>query len=159
MAMNAFLKIDGIKGESKNEKRKDEIDVESWSIGAYQPTVTAGGGQGKGKASVSNFNVRHKIDRASPTLLKYCLTGKPIKEVVLTECKAGGEELAYLKYTFGDVVIAGVTSANGDEANNTTEMISLSFKTMQMEYTPQNEQGGGEGPVRVGWDVEKNTEM
>ena len=33
MAVDMFLKIDGIKGESKDSKHKDEIDVLAWSWG------------------------------------------------------------------------------------------------------------------------------
>ena len=49
MAVDFFLKIDGIPGESTDAKHKDEIDVLSWSWGANQTgTMSYGGGGGAG---------------------------------------------------------------------------------------------------------------
>ena len=38
MALDYFLKLDGIPGESVDAKHKGEIDVLSWSWGESQPT-------------------------------------------------------------------------------------------------------------------------
>lgn len=52
MALDMFIKIDGIKGESTDDKHKDEIDVLSWSWGMSQSgTVHTTGGSGAGKVS------------------------------------------------------------------------------------------------------------
>jgi type VI secretion system secreted protein Hcp len=45
-AVDYFLKIDGIEGESLDEKHKGEIDVLSWSWGESQEGPTTGGGGG-----------------------------------------------------------------------------------------------------------------
>ncbi|HUL67278.1 MAG TPA: type VI secretion system tube protein Hcp, partial [Burkholderiaceae bacterium] len=46
------LKLGDIKGESTDDKHKDEIDVESWSWGASNPgSMARGGGGGTGKVS------------------------------------------------------------------------------------------------------------
>ena len=56
-AVDYFLKIDGIQGESKADKHKDEIDIESFSWGETQSgTFAVGGGGGSGKISMQDFH-------------------------------------------------------------------------------------------------------
>ena len=40
--VNMFLKIDDVKGESRDDKHKDEIDVLAWSWGMTQGGTTQG---------------------------------------------------------------------------------------------------------------------
>ena len=56
MAVDMFIKIDKIDGESKDAKHKNEIDVLSWSWGASQSGsfhVGGGGGPEGGQGSRS----------------------------------------------------------------------------------------------------------
>ena len=70
MAVSIFARIGAIKGESRDAKHKDEIEVLSWSWGVSQTgTTPSGGGGGKGKASFHDFNFTHHIDKASPVLM------------------------------------------------------------------------------------------
>jgi len=70
MAVDIFLEVEGIKGESKDHKHKDQIDVLSWSWGMSQSgTAHMGGGAGAGKVNVQDLNFTHYIDKASPTLI------------------------------------------------------------------------------------------
>ncbi|EBM0800626.1 TPA: type VI secretion system tube protein Hcp, partial [Salmonella enterica subsp. enterica serovar Infantis] len=73
MSYDIFLKIDGIDGESMDDKHKNEIEVLSWRWNIHQEsTMHAGSGLGSGKVSVTNLSFEHYIDRASPNLFKYC---------------------------------------------------------------------------------------
>lgn len=55
MAYDIFLKIDGIDGESMDDKHKNEIEVLSWRWNIHQEsTMHAGSGLGSGKVSVTN---------------------------------------------------------------------------------------------------------
>lgn len=97
MAQDIFLKIDGIEGESPDAAHKGEIEVIGWNWGmAQQSSMHAGSGGGAGKATVKDLTFLHWVDRASPNLLKYCLTGEHIPEARLTVRKAGGSPLEYL---------------------------------------------------------------
>ena len=56
-AVDYFLKLDGIQGESKADKHSDEIDVLSFSWGETQSgTFAVGGGGGSGKVSMQDFH-------------------------------------------------------------------------------------------------------
>ncbi len=97
MAYDIFLKIDGIDGESMDDKHKNEIEVLSWRWNIHQEsTMHAGSGLGSGKVSVTNLDFDHYIDRASPNLFKYCASGKHIPQAILVMRKAGGNPLEYL---------------------------------------------------------------
>jgi type VI secretion system secreted protein Hcp len=90
MATDTFAKIGDIKGESQDDKHKDEIELLSWSWGVNQTgTASHGSGAGAGKASFSDFNFTHYVDKASANLMKACATGEHIKEVTVTQRKAG----------------------------------------------------------------------
>ena len=160
MAQDIFLKIDGINGESLDEKHKDEIDVLSWNWEILQDsTMHAGSGGGAGKATVKDLTFDHSIDRASPNLMKYALTGKHIDQAVLVMRKAGGNPLEYLKLTMSDVIVTRVTPAGArDEAERSRETVSLSFAKVKQEYVVQNAQGGSGGAVTAGYDIKLNKE-
>ena len=54
------IKLGDIKGESTDDKHKDEIDVESFSWGASNPgSMSHGGGGGTGRVSFSDLTFVH----------------------------------------------------------------------------------------------------
>jgi type VI secretion system secreted protein Hcp len=90
MAVDMFLKIDDVKGESKDSKHKDEVDVLSWSWGMSQSgTMHAGSGGGAGKVNVQDLSLTKYVDKGSPNLMMSCCSGKHYKEALLTVRKAG----------------------------------------------------------------------
>ena len=90
MASDIFAKIGDIKGESQDDKHKDEIEVLSFSWGvANAGVVSPGGGGGAGKATFQDLSIVHHIDKASPLLFKACATGTHIKDAIITHRKAG----------------------------------------------------------------------
>ena len=108
---DAFLKLDGIKGESADAKHKGEIDIESFSWGLTQTAVSAtGGGGGAGKVHISDIAVTKKTDASSPLLMLNCANGAHIKEATFVVRKAGGEQLEYLKIKLTDVLVSSYKS-------------------------------------------------
>ncbi|AOK55655.1 Hcp family type VI secretion system effector [Burkholderia stagnalis] len=160
MSQDIFLKIDGINGESLDDKHKDEIEVLSWDWEILQEsTMHAGSGGGAGKATVKDLTFVHNIDRASPNLMKYALTGKHIDQAVLVMRKAGGNPLEYLKLTLSDVIVTRVKPGGSrDDAERSRETVSLSFAKVKQEYVVQNAQGGSGGAVTAGFDIKGNKE-
>jgi type VI secretion system secreted protein Hcp len=109
MAQDIFLKLTGITGESTDAVHKNEIEILNWSWKvSQQSNLHAGSGGGAGKAAVDDLTFHHYLDRASPNLSQFCLTGKHIPEAVLVMRKAGGNPLEYLKITMDDVLITKV---------------------------------------------------
>ncbi|HEV8541841.1 MAG TPA: type VI secretion system tube protein Hcp, partial [Verrucomicrobiae bacterium] len=102
-----FLKIEGIEGESTDDKHKNEIDIESWSWGETNAGSHAfGGGGGAGKVSMNDFSITMRVNKASPKLLLACANGEHIKSASLACRKAGKEQQEYLKIKFSDLLVS-----------------------------------------------------
>ncbi len=159
MAQDIFLNLTGIAGESQDASHKDEIEVMSWEWAMHQASsMHSGSGGGAGKATVSDLVFDHRIDRASPNLLKYCLTGKHIDSATLVVRKAGGSPLEYFKLTMGDVIVTGVAPVIKETMPTGMEEVSLSFARVKQEYVLQNRQGGSGGTVTASFDIQHNRE-
>ena len=103
-AVDYFLKIDGIQGESRDDRHKDEIDIESFSWGETQSgTFAVGGGGGAGKVSMQDFHFTMPVNKASPALFLACAQGDHIKNAILTCRKAGRDQREFMKVTMNDV--------------------------------------------------------
>jgi type VI secretion system secreted protein Hcp len=156
MAIDYFLKIDGIDGESADSKHKAEIDLLSYNFGAVQTgTQSSGGGGGGGKVQMQDFHFNMHINKATPKLLLACATGEHIKKAVLTCRKAGKEQQEYLKVTFSDLLVSSYnTGGSGDDIP--VESISLNFAKIEFEYKEQKADGTLGGAVKAGYDLKAN---
>src|SRR5438045_3347423 len=155
--VDMFLKLDGIKGESKDHKHKDEIHIESFSWGMSQTGAHgAGGGGGAGKVSVHDISVTKFLDKASPELMLHCANGKHIPNGLITVRKAGEQPVEYLKIKLTDILISSVQEA-GHGSDLLSESLSLNFAKFNVEYQEQGADGkAAGGPVSMGWDVKAN---
>ena len=157
MAVDMFLKIDGIKGEAIDDKHKDEIDVLAWSWGASQSGTThIGGGSGAGKANFQDISVTKWVDKSSHALLKAVAVGSHVKECLLTVRKAGEKPLEYIKLTMKNCLISSVSTGGSGGEDRLTENISINFGSFQYEYTPQKPDGSGDSVLPFGFDIAAN---
>ncbi|HET6763038.1 MAG TPA: type VI secretion system tube protein Hcp, partial [Longimicrobiaceae bacterium] len=78
MAFDAFLKIDGVDGDSTRAGFEKTIEIRSFSWGATNTATvgSSGAGGGAGRATLSSFNFLKATDAASPTLFQGCCSGK-----------------------------------------------------------------------------------
>jgi len=157
MAVDMFIKLGDIKGESVDRVHKGEIDVLAWSWGASNSgTAHVGGGAGAGKANVQDLSFTKWLDRASPELFLECCNGKHIKEAVLTVRKAGEKPLEYLKITMSDAIITSFSSGAGGGQDRLTENVTLNFAKVKLDYLPQKPDGTGDAAVTTGWNIAQN---
>lgn len=160
MAVDMFIKIGDIKGESADDKHKDEIDVLAWSWGMSQTGTThRGAGGGAGKVSVQDINVTKYVDKSTPNLLDTCATGKHHKEALLTVRKAGETPLEYYKIKMTDVLVSNVTTGGSSGDERITENVSLNFAKYELEYTPQKADGSGDAAITSGFDIAANKKV
>ncbi len=159
MASDLFIKIGDIKGESPDDKHKDEIEVLAWSWGVAQGgSMGGGGGGGVGKASFQDIHFTHGYDKASPNLLKACATGEHIKEAKLTMRKAGKTPQEYLMVTMNDVLVTSVTPSGNGSDGGLVESVSLQFAKVDLEYKPQKSDGSLDAGVHFKYDIKANKE-
>jgi type VI secretion system secreted protein Hcp len=162
MAFDAFLKIDGIPGESTDDKHKDWIEVLSYNHGLSQPssaTASSAGGGTTERVNHQDLVVVKHLDKASPKLYELCCTGKHISKVSLELCRAGGDKVKYMEVVMEQVIISSVapggSSGSGDALP--TEQVSFNYGKIKWTYTQQKRtDGSGGGNVTGGWDLTAN---
>jgi len=160
MAVNMFIKIGDIKGESVDAKHAGEIDVLSWSWGMSQSGTThTGGGSGAGKVSVQDISVTKFFDVATPPVMLACCNGQHFKEARLTVRKAGTKPLEYLKITMKEVLVSSVSTGGSNGEDRITENITLNFAEYKVEYTPQKADGSGGAAIAAGWNIARNVKV
>lgn len=160
MAVDMFLKVDSLEGESEDSAHKGEIEVLSWAWAANQTgTGGSGGGLGAGKVEVQDIEIQKKADRASPVLYKLCCKGQHIANATLTVRKAGGEALEYLVIRLEDVMITSYQIGGEPKNDEILETIRINFTRAGITYTPQVSGGAGGAKVSGGWDIKQNKEF
>jgi type VI secretion system secreted protein Hcp len=160
MAVDTFAKIGDIKGESQDDKHKEEIELLSWSWGVNQSgTIASGGGGGAGKVSFNDFNFSHYVDKASPNLMKACATGEHIKDAVFTQRKAGKGQQEYLVIKMNDVLITGVSpGGSSGDSGLVVEQVTLQASKVDLEYKPQKADGSLDAGLHFIYDIKANKE-
>ena len=154
MAVDYFLKIDNIPGESMDKTHKGEIEIESWSWGATQTgTASRGGGLGAGKVEMSDFSLVKNVDKASPSLMLACAQGDHIKSASLVCRKAGKEQQEYLKITFSDLMVSSFHTDGSSGSPLPSEQVSLNFSKVEYEYKEQKADGSLGGAIKKFYDL------
>jgi len=154
-AVDYFLKVEGIEGESTDHKHKNEISLESWSWGESNTGTHAhGGGGGAGKVAMQDFHFVMKCNKASPKLMLACATGEHLKKATLVCRKAGKEQQEFLKVTMTDLLVSSYqTGGSGHSDIVPTDQISMNFAKIEWEYKEQKADGSLGGAVKAGYDV------
>ena len=159
MAIDYFLRIDGVSGESLDAKHKGEIDVESWSWGETHAVSPGGGGGGAGKVEMQDLHFTTKVSTASPSLLLACATGKHFKGAVLTARKAGKGQQEFLTFSLSDVLVSAYQTGGAEGEVVPADSVSLNFSKIQVEYKQQNLDGSLGASIKAGWDVKQNKQF
>jgi type VI secretion system secreted protein Hcp len=157
MAFDAFLKIEGVDGESTRKGFEKQMEIQSFSFGASNPSTigAGGGGGGGGKVSVSSFNIMKRSDSASPLLVLACCQGDHYAKASVTLNKSAGKApIDFIKYEFEEVYVDNIQwsgSSGGDDTP--TESVSFSFAKVAITYTPQKPDGSKGSPAVGAWDL------
>ena len=158
MASDIFAKLGDIKGESLDDKHKDEIEVLSYSWGVTNAgSMSHGSGGGEGKATFHDLSFIHRYDKSSPVLMQYCATGVHLKEATITNRKAGKGQQEYLIIKMNDVIVTGVTHGNSG-SDGATENVSVAFAKVAVEYKPQKPDGSLDAGVIFKYDLKAQKE-
>jgi type VI secretion system secreted protein Hcp len=147
MAIDVYLQIDGIRGESV-----------SWSISQPKSaTSSTGGGHTAERAELSDISFHKACDMASPILAQTCATGKTIPKAKFEFWRAygQGERIKYCVIDFANVLISHVAPSVG-AGSIMSENIALKFSKMKWRYCQQKVTGGAGGNTAGGWDLATN---
>jgi type VI secretion system secreted protein Hcp len=160
MAVDMFLKIQGIDGEAQDSAHKGSMDVLSWSWGMSQSGPThSGGGGGAGKVNVQDISITKWVDKASPNLMMACSNGKHFPKALLTVRKAGENPVEYIKITMENLIVSSISTGGSGGEDKLTENITINFAKVKTEYTPQKADGSAEAAIEYGWNIAENKKL
>lgn len=160
MTVDAYLQIDGIKGESADDKHKQWIEVFGVTGSVHQPraaTISTAGGHTTGRAELSNLTFKKLADLSSPVLKQHSAMGKTLPKAVFEFMRADGDgkPICYYKITLENVMVSGVTFDSGN-GGTIVEQVHLAYSKIKWEYVKQSVRGGAEGNTLGGWDCSAN---
>lgn len=143
MAVDFFLKLKGLEGESKDEHHKNQIALMSWNWGANNVSSVAGtSGSGAGKVSLSDVTVSFMMGKSMPKMFKDICKGTHIEDGTLEAVKAGGDGKPYLKLDFHEIFITSLsTGASGGMDEVPMVAMSFTYGKMKIEYFEQGDKG------------------
>lgn len=143
MAVNFFLKLPGVEGESTMKGHDKQIEVHSWSFGASNASgVEFGTGSGKGNVQFGDFNCMISLDKSSPKLLSGVCEGKHYGQASMEGVKAGAKsEKPYMKYTFDELFVTSFQISGSGGSDSPMVSISFTYAKIKYEYGMQDKEG------------------
>jgi type VI secretion system secreted protein Hcp len=157
MAVDMFIKIDTVDGESRDKVHKKEIDVLAWSWGmSNSGSAHTGGGAGAGKVNVQDISFTKWVDSATPKLALACCDGKHFANATLVVRKAGEKPVEYLKIKVEEVLITSISTGGSGGEDRLTENVTLNFAKVSLDYVPQDEKGAAGTTIPMTWSIAEN---
>ena len=160
MAVEIFLKLDGIDGESEKKGAEKYIEIFSFSNGASNPSSVAfGTGSGAGKVDLSSLSLQKQLDSSSPKLFQNCCQGTHVAKgsMFVREATGGDTTEIYYQYDMTEVFVDSISWGGAAGGGKPSESLSLSAKSLTITYWPQDSTGKLGTKIPFGWDVSKNT--
>ena len=157
MAVDMFMKIDTVDGESRDKVHKKEIDVLAWSWGlSNSGSAHVGGGAGAGKVNVQDISFTKWVDSSTPKLLLACCDGKHFANATLVVRKAGEKPVEYIKIKIEEVLITSISTGGSGGEDRLTENVTLNFAKVSVDYVPQDEKGAAGTAIPMAWSIAEN---
>jgi type VI secretion system secreted protein Hcp len=160
MAIDVYLQIEGVKGESADSTHKDWIECESVAWAVTQPrsaTSSTAGGHTAERAELSEISLVKIADLASPVLAQHCASGKTLAKAKFEFFRADGtgERVKYYEIELENVLIGHIAPSVG-AGSIMAESVALKFSKVKWKYTQQKIGGGTGGNTSGGWDAAAN---
>jgi len=159
MAVDYLLEIDGVKGEAKDSKHPDSVEIMTFQWGNQNAgSASSGSGAGAGKVQFSDVHITSLTNKASPLLMQACASGEHIKKAQLFIRKQGDGQQDFYVATIEDFIVSSYQSG-GSPGEPPTDQYRLNFAKIKIEYRPQKADGSLGAPITVGWDVKRNVKL
>ena len=127
MAVDMFLEIKEVPGESMKKGHEGQIDIVSFSFGAVQHGSFArgGAGGGSGKAEFQDISIVKEVDKSSPKLFQACAAGTHFPKATIFVRKAGDKPLEYYKVELKDLIVSSVQNSGSSSGDAVMESTTL----------------------------------
>ena len=160
MAIDVYLQLDGIKGESADAEHRDWIEcvMVTWMVTQPQSaTSSSSGGHTAERCHHTGIDLRKLTDLSAPILLQHCSMGKTIPSAKLEFLRAdgAGQRVKYLAVELTNILITDV-APEVHEGELMSEHVTLGYSKVKWLYTQQKIGGGAKGLIAGGWDLATN---
>lgn len=160
MAIDVYLQIEGIKGESQDERHKEWIECTSVNWGLVQPrsaTASTGGGHTAERVELRDITFHKITDLSSPILMQTCAMGKTIPKAKFEFMRADGQgiPIKYFEIELENILVGEIHPAI-ESGSFLAESVNLKFSKVKWKYTQQKISGGDGGSTVGGWDLAAN---
>ena len=162
MATEIYLRLDGITGESQKKGVEGWIEIFSFGNHASNPSAVAQGtGSGSGKVDLSSIAFQKQLDTSSPNLFLTCCNGTHIATGTLVVRESTGSDTTqiFYQYDLTEVYVDSISWGGSTAASKPSESLTLSSKSLQITYFPQNADGTLGSKMVTGWNVATNQKM
>ncbi len=157
MALEMFMRLEGVTGGSRNYHHKGWADVLSWRW------AMARADEG-GAATMNELHLTKSIGIDSPAMLGLFAAGTPIAKAELSVVPVVGkrdQQQKYVAIQLHDVTIQSIKINGVEEENFFKEDITLRFARVNYEYFEYGASGtdGKPPPAQAfafGWDLASN---
>ena len=94
------------------------------------------------------------FDKSTPKVFKSLCAGAHIKSGTITAIKSGGDGKPYLTVDLSELFVSSLQISGSSEVP--TVSISLSYNTIKVDYSTQNEQGNLTSTGPISYDLKQN---
>lgn len=165
-----FLKIEGVEGESPDQNYAGWIQLQAWQWSEENAGRWGfGSGGGSGKVEMKDFEFRMVSNKASPKLFLMCATGEHVPQAKLVCRKSGNGQQDFLSVTFSNCLVSsfktvgnmplGISEKPEGDAVLPTDLISLNFARIEIEYKEQKNDGSMGAVIKSGYDLKLNSRI
>jgi type VI secretion system secreted protein Hcp len=152
-----FLKLEGIEGESNDDKKKNHIEIQSFALGGSNTgSFSTATGGGTSKTNLQDVHFTKQIDKSSPNLFGVLTTGKHIDQAIITVRKAGGDPKDYFTITLTPCLVSSYNISGHEGGGMPQESFSLNYDKIEFEYKTQDDKGNLGGPIKRTYETSKN---
>src|SRR5438309_1251165 len=139
MATDAYLQIDGIKGESTDSAHQGWIELTSAHWGVMQPrsaTVSTAGGHTAGHSEHRTQSITKLAELASQILMKHCSMGKTIPKAKIEFMRADGDgkRVKYYQVELENVMLSDMDQVMHEGGGIVQDAIGLCFSKVKWTY-------------------------
>jgi type VI secretion system secreted protein Hcp len=159
MAIDVYLQLEGIKGESTDEKHKDWIECQylDWRISQPMSATSSSNGHTAERCEHSSLAIRKLSDVSTPILLQTCSMGRtiPSAKIELFRADGQGARIKYFELELTNILVSDV-APEIYEGEMLSEHLGLKYSKVKWRYTQQKAGGGSGGLTAGGWDLSVN---
>jgi type VI secretion system secreted protein Hcp len=149
-AFEAFLKIEGVPGESTDSTHTGWIQVDSVHFGMTGVSDLA-------PTELAPLTLLKRVDKASPLLASACATGIHIARMKLELVRTTPKRTRFYQVTLEDVLVSGLDSSGAAEGHVLAESVQLLAGRWSWSYAEFELDGRHRQDLHLFWDVVRNT--